>query len=77
MGLRAIALSGLDRAQSEFAEAASRLTRATITGALPVDTVDLSAAVVGLLAARQNFAINAKLVQAADRIERRTLDILA
>ena len=39
--------------------------------------VDLSAAVVDMLAARQDFAINLKVLQTADRMERRALDILA
>jgi hypothetical protein len=79
MELSGIALRGLDRAQSRFERAAERLTA---TGAdspdgAPADTVDLSAATVGLLAARAEFAAQIQLLKVADEMERRAFDVLA
>jgi hypothetical protein len=75
----ATALGGLDRAQSTLERSASRLARAatTVSDGPPVDAVDLSATVVDLLTARHEFAVNVKLLQTADDLERRALDILA
>jgi hypothetical protein len=69
--LASIALPGLDRAEAAFGQVASNIARATTPDAAPVDPVDLSAAMVDLLAARTDFSI------LADQIERRALDILA
>ena len=73
MNVCAIALQGLERAQAGFERSATRIA----TAAEPGDAVDLSAAVAGLLAAKEAFALNLKVVQAADEMERRTIDLLA
>jgi flagellar basal body rod protein FlgF len=75
----ATALGGLDRAQFSLERGASRIARAgtTVSVGRPVDGVDLSRTVVDLLTARHEFAIHMKLLQTADDLERRALDILA
>jgi len=77
--LSAIALRGLDAAQAGLDRAASRIARATepASDAAPAGTVDLSTAIAGLLAARQDFAVNVKVFETADEVERQALDLLA
>jgi hypothetical protein len=77
--LSAIALTGLDRAQARFEQSARSVTAATAppTDSATADTVDLTTASVNLLAAKQDFAVNLKVLQTADRLDRSTLDILA
>ena len=79
MELSAIALRGLDAAQAGLDQAAGRIARVTepASVAAPADTVDLSTAIVGLLAARQDFAVNVKVLKTADEMERQALDLLA
>ena len=79
MGLSAIALSGLDRAQAGLEQTASRLSRiaAPTSDGAPIDTVDLRTVAVELLAARQDFAINLRLLKTADEIERQVLNLPA
>jgi hypothetical protein len=78
VGLSAIALSGLDRAQAGLEQTASRLSRiaAPTSDGTPIDTVDLSTAAVELLAARQDFAINIRLLKTADEVERQAVNLL-
>jgi hypothetical protein len=78
MDISAIALSGLERAQTAFDASATRLSRAALPQDTPaVDSVDLSSAVVGLMTAQNNFKVNVKVAQTADDMQRATLDILA
>jgi hypothetical protein len=78
VGLSAIALSGLDRAQAGLEQTASRLSRiaAPTSDCAPIDTVDLSTVAVELLAARQDFAINIRLLKTADEVERQAVNLL-
>jgi flagellar hook protein FlgE len=77
--LTAIALQGLDRAQAGLEKAAGRLSSIAAPPAenAPADTIDLSAAAVGLLEARQDFAANLNVLKTADRMERKAIDLLA
>jgi len=43
---------------------------------MPIDKTDLSTAAVDLMAARQEVAINPKLVKTADQMDRQRLDLL-
>jgi flagellar hook protein FlgE len=65
-----IPLSGLDRATSSLNQTASRLA----TG--PADTVDLSAEMVALIEARNNFETNTKVIQTEDEMTRSLLNLL-
>lgn len=79
MDIFTTALGGLERAASTFERSASRLSRAsaTVSDGPAVDAVDLSATVVDLLKARNEFATNLKVLQTGDDLERTALNILA
>jgi len=72
------AAEGLNRAGSQFDKAASKIASATAGSDADgsVDTVDLSGAMVGLLAAKDNFGANLKVAQTADRMEREAINLL-
>jgi hypothetical protein len=76
MELSAIALRGMEQAQGRVEDSAARLAR---TGAADYggDTVDLSSEVVQLLAARNDFAANARVAETAGEMERKVIDLLA
>ena len=79
MDISSIALSGLERAQSGFEQAAVEIAGmgAPPSSSPPVDTVDLSAAAVNLMESRAAFTANIAMLKAADRMERQSLDLLA
>ena len=63
-------LTGLDRAEASLNQTASRLASG------PADTVDLSAEIVALMEARNNFEMNTKVIQATDQMSKSLLDAL-
>jgi len=71
MNISAIALGGVQNAAAKFERSAARLAAAD-----PSDTVDLSTTAVDLLASRNQFEANIKLMQIADRMYKQTLDVL-
>jgi hypothetical protein len=77
--LSAIALRGLDAAQAGLDQSAGRIARATepASDTGPANSVDLSTAIVGLLSARQDFAVNIKMLKTADEMELHAIDLLA
>ena len=78
MQIFASALQGLNAAETQLDQTASRISRAggTESGAAP-DSVDLSTDMVNLLTAKQQFAANLKSIGAGNEIDKHTLDILA
>jgi flagellar basal body rod protein FlgC len=62
------ALDGMSRAETQFNKAARDIARA------PVDTVDLSAAMVSLLESRNNFEANTKVFKIADDMSKTLLN---
>ena len=74
MDVLGAALSGMRDAQTKLEKTAERLAGAP--GPAP-DSVDLSAETVGMLAARSQFQINARVFQTADEMQKTLLDILA
>jgi hypothetical protein len=77
--LSAISLQGLERAQASFERSVGRLASVaapTPEGA-PVDVTDLSTAAVELLNARQDFTLNLKVLEMANKMDRQTLDLMA
>jgi flagellar hook protein FlgE len=78
MQIFASALQGLNAAETKLDQTASRLSRAGIAekGAAP-DAVDLSAELVNLLTAKQQYAANLKSLETGNEIAKHTLDILA
>jgi flagellar basal body rod protein FlgG len=78
MELSAIALQGLEQAQVQFEHAAAQVTASTATSdGTPVDTVDLSQAMVLLLSARNQFEANIAVLKTADEMQRQVFDVLA
>ena len=72
MQIAAIALNGMEAAQSRLERTAVTLSNA----ADPTDQVDLSAAAVALIQARDDFAINAKVAQTSVEMEKSLINIL-
>ena len=78
MDISAIALGGLDRAYTQFQNAAAQVAGAGETpSGQGADTVDLASAAVSLVATRDDFAANIATLKAADDMQKHTLDILA
>jgi flagellar hook protein FlgE len=76
MEISAIALSGMQQAQTRLDKTATRIAAAA-DPSTPTDTADLSGNMVALLEARNAFAANAQTMRTADQIERNVLNILA
>jgi len=70
MQISAIALQGLEQAQTQFDRSASRLASA------PADSVDLSAEAVSLIAARNFFETNLKVLEIAGKMQSAALNLL-
>lgn len=79
MDVSAIALQGLDLAQTQLERAATRLASAGTLSpdAANVDSVDLSAEMVGLLAAKNQFSVNLKTLKIAGEIQQNLIDLMA
>lgn len=79
MEITAIALQGLEQAQAQLEQAAGRLSgvAAVSTDGAPVDTVDLSAEMVALLSAKNDFAMNINVIKKADEMQASLMDLLA
>jgi flagellar hook protein FlgE len=73
MGIQAIALQGLEQAQSQVDQSARRISDATTSS----DSVDLSTEAVGLLSARNAFEANLKLAQTANQMQQSAINLLA
>ena len=78
MDISAIARQGLEQAQVQLENAASRLAGA---GASPngsnSDNVDLGAGIVDLLSAKNNFAVNISIMKTADQMQKYVIDLMA
>lgn len=78
MEILATALQGLDRAQSQFDQAAAKISQAgnPNTGSSG-DTVDLAQEMVNLTVAKDEYLANLKALQAGNDLAKHTIDILA
>ena len=78
MDVSAIALQGIEQAQVQLEAAATAIAggSASTTGAGP-DTVDLSTAVVALLSAKNQVALNVNVLKIADETQKSLIDITA
>ena len=74
MDVMGAALGGMREAQSKLEKTAERIAGAS---ARTPDSVDLSTEMVGMLAARDQFQVNARVFQTADEMQKKLLDILA
>lgn len=78
MGIQAIALQGLDRAQTSFDQAAARISQAGMpANGSSGDTVDLAQEMVNLMVAKDEYLANLKALEAGNDLARHTIDILA
>ena len=73
-----IPLAGMSQAVSRLNTAASRIARAPLQGTPPdaQDSVDLSSEMVALLASRNDFEANTKVVKTFDEMTKTLLNIL-
>ncbi len=69
------ALEGLLHSQTQFTQAAQSIARAPLSSGA-TDTVDLSAAAVALLAARNNFEANTQIIKISDQLEQTLINTL-
>jgi flagellar hook protein FlgE len=74
MNVLGAALGGMQDAQSRFEKAAEKIAGAPIQ---PSDSVDLSTDMVEMLAARNQYLSNARVVQTGDDMQKKLLNILA
>lgn len=74
MEIASIGLQGMKQAEGRLEKTASKLAK---IGTPETDTVSLSDEMVSLLSEKNDFAINTKLVQTGDEMQKRVLDILA
>jgi flagellar basal body rod protein FlgC len=78
MELSAIALRGLEQALMQFGQAEEQVAAPAATAdGTPVDTIDLSQAIVSLLSARNQFEANIAVLKTADEMQRHVVDVLA
>jgi flagellar hook protein FlgE len=64
-------LSGMTQAETTVNQIATRIAQPA------TDTVDLSAEMVAMMAAKDSFAVDAKLAQVADQMTQSALSVLA
>ena len=74
MNVLGAALGGMQNAQSKFEKAAERIAGASTQ---PTDSVDLSTDMVEMLAARNQYQSNARVIQTSDDMQKKLLNILA
>ena len=79
MDISAIALAGMQQAQSQFDQAASNLASigSGSPSGTPIDTVDLSAKAVSLLSAKNVYALNVDVMKIANEMQSHAIDLLA
>ena len=78
MDITSTAIEGLNRAEEKLQSVATKLARAPIApSAQPNDTVDLSAAMVAMIEARNEHAVNVKVIESSQEMSKHLLDVLA
>ncbi len=78
MDMSAVALGGLEQAQVQLENAAISLAGAAgSSSSASSDSVDLSAGIVALLSAKNDFAVNISVLKTADQIQKYAIDIMA
>lgn len=78
MDISAIALQGLEQANVQLNNAAANLASAAALSpdGSNVDTVDISAEVVALLSAKNQFSVAAATVKVANEVQKNTVDLI-
>ena len=69
-----VPLAGMKQAEESLQKTASRLASTGVAGA--GDTVDLSAEMVALIEARNDFAVNTKVVRTENQMTKSLLNVL-
>ena len=79
MELSSITLQGLQQADTQLASAASNIAsfQSNTPAGAGVDTVDLSAAMVALLSAKNSYSANVATVKVAEEIQKTNIDLIA
>ena len=79
MDLSSIALQGIDQAQGQLEAAAADIASAAALSpdAATGDTVNLSAEVVALLSAKNQFSVNLATLKIANETQKSVVDLLA
>jgi len=79
MDLSAIALQGLQQAEINLDKAATRIASfgADSGDGANVDTVDLSAEMVALMSAKNEFSVNLKTLETANEVQQSLIDVIA
>jgi len=77
MDLSSIALQGMQQAEVQLENAATAIAS---PGSSPeganIDTVDLSAEMVALMSAKNDFSVNLSVLKTADQVEKQTVDLM-
>jgi hypothetical protein len=79
MDLSAIALQGLQQADVQLEKAAARIAGAATLSpdGSNVDAVDLSAEIIALLSAKNQFSVSLATLKLADQVQKNSIDIIA
>lgn len=79
MGISAIALQGLQQADAQLTNAASRIASAAALSpdGSNVDVVDISAEMVALLSARNQFSVNVATLKVANEVQQKAVNLIA
>jgi len=79
MDLSAIALQGLEQANLQLESAVTNLASAAALSpdGSNVDTVDISAEVVALLSAKNQFSVAAATLRVADEVKQNAVNLIA
>ncbi|MBI3474246.1 MAG: hypothetical protein HY010_00810 [Acidobacteria bacterium] len=79
MDLSAIALQGLQQADVQLEKAAARIASAATLSAdgSNVDAVDLSAEIVALLSAKNQFSVELATLKVAAQVQKNSIDLIA
>jgi len=70
------AVQGIHRAESQLESVAQRVARPSTPSAAGSDQIDLSEVAVKLIQSRNEVAIDVKLLQAADQLDKTIINIL-
>jgi hypothetical protein len=77
MDISSIALQGLEQAQVQLEAAATSIASGGASSSGPgPDTVDLSTAVVALLTAKNQFALDIGVLKVADQAQKSLIDVV-
>jgi flagellar basal body rod protein FlgG len=79
MDLSAIALQGVQQADAQLEQAASRIASdgASSTAGANLDVADLSSEMVALISAQDQFSVNVSTLKTAGEIQKNLIDLMA